>query len=346
VAMWLAIASMEEVLMRKTTLRHSRTTKLREVIIALTALACVYLTKVPCAAAQTLTILVGSDPYYLPIFLADANGYFRDQGLSVSVKMFPSGTDAMLAFRGIGAEFLAAGDAPSLILWSGGDAVGVAPIYESPDNLFGVVQSNIQKAADLKGKTIATRKASTADYFLTTYLKLNDVAPSEVHVVNLSPEECAPAMLSGDIGGFFLWRPYPSLALRMMGDKAHILTTARGVYMEQIFLSANRKFAEANPGTVSKFIMAVKTAIDFVGAEPARSADIVAKRIKANADLVTPVIETKPYTMSYGGQSQGQLKKLVEFLVENQKIKSPLDVVTSVDPSYLKAVDATLVDSH
>jgi ABC-type nitrate/sulfonate/bicarbonate transport system substrate-binding protein len=76
-------------------------------------------------APGEITILTGSDPYYLPIIVAVENGYFKDEGLTVKHRMFPSGTDAMLAFRGIGAEFVASGDSPSLVLWDGGDVVAL-----------------------------------------------------------------------------------------------------------------------------------------------------------------------------------------------------------------------------
>ncbi|MHB8727130.1 MAG: ABC transporter substrate-binding protein [Casimicrobiaceae bacterium] len=295
------------------------------------------------AEAQAITILTGSDPYYLPVIVAVHNGYFKDEGLTVEHRMFPSGTDAMLAFRGINAEFVVSGDAPSLVLWDGGDAVGVAPIYASPDNLVGVVRSDLKSPADLRGKKIGVKKGSTADYFLTTYLEKNGIKPSDVKILNLSPPECVPAMSSGDIDGFFLWQPYPNLALKVMGDKARVLTTARGYYLEQIYVTANRKFAEANPQVVEKVLRALKKAVAFVTAEPEKSAEIVAQKLKAPPALVMRFIKTKPYSMEYGPANREQLVKLTEFLKANNKLKAPLDLHKAFDSRYLRAMDATLI---
>jgi sulfonate transport system substrate-binding protein len=311
-----------------------------------TAAALVVSISAPAADAKPqseVTILTGSDPYYLPIIIAVENGYFRDEGIAVKHRMFPSGTDAMLAFRGIGAEFVASGDAPSLVLWDGGDVVGVAPIYASPENLVGVVNADIKSPAQLKGKKIGVKRGSTADYFLTTYLQKNGLKPSDVNIVNLSPPECVPAISSGSIDGFFLWQPYPGLALKVMGNKARTLTTARGYYMEQIYLTANRKFADAHPETVTAVVRALDKAIAFVRSQPDKSAAIVARKIKTEPSVVMQVIATKPYTLEYGPANRDQLVQLAEFLRSNGKLKGPIDLQNVFNTKYLGEANKALL---
>lgn len=293
--------------------------------------------------AQAVTILTGSDPYYLTIIVAVENGYFKDEGIEVKHRMFPSGTDAMLAFRGVGAEFVAAGDAPSLILWDEPDVVGVAPIYASSDNLLGVVRADLKSPAELKGKKIAVRKGSTADYFLTAYLTANGVNPADVNIMNLSPPETVPAMSSGSIDGFFLWQPYPSLAHKVLGGKVRDLTTARGYYLEQIYLTANRKFAEANPAVVTKVLKVLERAVQFVKAEPTKSAAIVARKIKAQPEMVMALINTKPYSLQYGRANREQMAKLVAFLRDNGKVRNAIDMEKAFDARYLRSLNASYV---
>jgi NitT/TauT family transport system substrate-binding protein len=295
------------------------------------------------AENTTITMLTGGDAAYTPIFVADSQGYFKNEGLDVNIRMFPSGTDAMLAFRAVGAPFLAAGDVPSRVLWEGSDVVGIAPVYATPDNLLGVVRAEIKTAADLKGKKIATRKGSTAEYFLTTYLIKNAINPADVNIINLSPEENAPALLAGNIDGFFIWGPYPALALKIMGDKAHILTTARGYYLEQLYLTANRKFAQENSTVVVKILKAIHLANQYVNSNPIESAQIVARRTKGSVDVISSVIQIKPFSLRYGPENREQLTKLIEFLRGNGKLKTPLSVDQAVDTSYLKSLDAGLV---
>jgi ABC-type nitrate/sulfonate/bicarbonate transport system substrate-binding protein len=295
------------------------------------------------AQSQAVTILTGGDAAYTPIFVASDKGYFKNEGLDVSIRMFPSGTDAMLAFRSVGAPFLAAGDVPSLVLWEGPDVVGIAPFYATPDNLLGIVRADIRNPADLKGKKIATRKGSTAEYFLTTYLTKNGINPADVNIINLGPEENAPALLAGNIDGFFIWGPYPALALKIMGDKARVLTTARGYYLEQLYLTANRNFAQANPDTVVKVLKAIQSANEHIRSNPNDSAEIVARRTKGALDVVSSVIQIKPFSLQFGPENREQLSKLIEFLRSNGKLKTLASVDQALDTRYLKRLDAGLV---
>ena len=130
----------------------------------------------------------GTDPNFLPITVASEKGFFKAEGLDVTQRLFPSGADAMLAFRGIGAQFVAAGDIPSILLWSEfSDLVGIAPIFASTGNLFGVVSSTIKDPKDLIGKKVATKKSSTSEYFIDTYLRKNGIDPKQLNVIDLSP---------------------------------------------------------------------------------------------------------------------------------------------------------------
>jgi ABC-type nitrate/sulfonate/bicarbonate transport system substrate-binding protein len=198
-------------------------------------------------------------------------------------------------------------------------------------------------AADLRGKKIATRKGSTAEYFLTTYLTKNGVNPADLSIVNLGPEENAPAMLAGNIDGFFIWGPYPALALKIMGDKAHVLTTARGYYLEQLYLTANRKFAQENLDTVVKILKAIQTANEHIKKDPKDCIDIVARKTKGAADVVSSVVEINPFSLQFGPENRDQLVKLVEFLRSNGRLKTLASLDGAVDTEYLKRLDPRLV---
>jgi ABC-type nitrate/sulfonate/bicarbonate transport system substrate-binding protein len=297
------------------------------------------------AHAETILLLTGTDPYYSPIIVAAENGYFKDEGLDVSHRMFSSGTDAMLAFRGVNAQFVASGDLPSLALWSEGDAVGVAPYFVSPKNLFGIVKADIKSPKELAGKTIGTRVGSTAEYLLDSYLKKNAIDPKSLKVINLAPPEIVPAMVSGQIDGFFLWRPYPTLAENILGNKIRVLTDAQGYYNETMYLSVNKAFAEKNPEVVKKVIHALQRAVAFINQDPEKSAKFVAAKIKSDPSVALQIFETKPFNMSYTKESAAQLKELADFLAAKGRLKKPVDVNTAVDTKYLRAVDAGLVSN-
>lgn len=294
-------------------------------------------------AQQQILVLTGTDPNFLPIVLAMEKGFFKEEGLNVSHRMFPSGADAMLAFRTVKAQFVAAGDLPSVILWGQGGAVGVAPFFASTDNLFGVVKSELKSPTDLKGKKIAVRKNSTSDYFLQTYLRNHSVDPASVQITDLSPPDMVAALVRNQIDGFFIWRPYPSQAKNILGDKVHVITTAKGYYEERMYMTASKDFAAGNPRVVEKVIRAMKKAIDYAYANENEAATIVANKIKTNPSVVKDVLTSKPFKLSYDRHVGEELERLSQFLVENGRLKSRISSAEVVDSSFLRKVSPQLV---
>jgi ABC-type nitrate/sulfonate/bicarbonate transport system substrate-binding protein len=261
----------------------------------------------------------------------------------MSQRLFPSGADAMLAFRGIGAQFVAAGDIPSILLWSEDtDSVGIAPIFASTENLFGVVSGTIKGPEDLKGKKIATKINSTSEYFIDTYLRKNGLNPSQVHVIDLSPPEMVPALVAGEIDGFFVWRPYPALAEKIMGDKVRVLTSAKGYYVERLLLNANRTFAKQNPEVVLKVLRAIQKAIDYSNQNPDEASALMARKIKTDPSVVKDVLKLNPFNLTYDVGAANDLAGLSQFLVDRGRLKKSVDLTNAFDPSYLRAVNSKL----
>lgn len=297
----------------------------------------------PAQAQQEILIFTGTDPNFLPVVVAAEKGFFKDERLKVSHRMFPSGADAMLAFRSIKAQFVAAGDLPSVILWGQGGAVGVAPFFASSDNLYGVVKAEIKAPSDLKGKKIAVRKSSTSDYFLQTYLRTNNVDPGAVQVVDLSPPEMVPALVRNQIDGFFIWRPYPSQAKKILGDKVRVMTTAGGYYVERMYMSAAKDFATSNPQVVESVVRALKRAIDYAYANPDDAATVVATKVKTEPAIVKEVLVSKPFNLNYDKKAGEELERLSRFLVETGRSQKPISSVDVFDPRFLRSVDPALV---
>ena len=71
------------------------------------------------AASANEKLLVFSQPipHYDSIWMADAKGFFRAEGLDVTFRMFPSGTTAMQIYRVGEGDILMGGDLPGVNYW-------------------------------------------------------------------------------------------------------------------------------------------------------------------------------------------------------------------------------------
>jgi ABC-type nitrate/sulfonate/bicarbonate transport system substrate-binding protein len=166
------------------------------------------------------------------VWMALAKNLYKEAGLDVQIRLFPSGTTALQTFKAGAGDIIFSGDLPALQYWQRGAPYRViAPMERDSKGYVGIVVNGIKSAKDLIGKTIATRVGSTGSYFVSEYLRKNQIDEKLVHVRNLDPPQMPPALCRGDIDGFFVWQPAPSKAKEICGDKVHYLTTADGYMM-------------------------------------------------------------------------------------------------------------------
>ncbi len=137
-------------------------------------------------ASQTaplkLSLAIQAVPHSGLIAIADDRGFFKESGLEVSIKTYPSGLSALEAVCRGEAQMATVADVafvgkvseePSLRI--------VASIGLSTGNkIVARKDRNILKPSDLKGKKIGFSPNTTSDYFLDIFLLTNAIPRSEV----------------------------------------------------------------------------------------------------------------------------------------------------------------------
>jgi ABC-type nitrate/sulfonate/bicarbonate transport system substrate-binding protein len=209
--------------------------------------------------------------YSVPSAKADAiwmglkKGYFKEEGLDVTVKYFSAGTTAMQTFqsgkegkRGFG-DFLTGGELPAVNFWQNMDEqyTLIAVVERDADGYAAIAKADIKSAKDLKGKTIGTRIGSTGSWFISEYLKANGVSEKDVTIKNMDPHIMPSALDRGDIDAFFVWEPYPAQALKISGAKVHKLTTAKGYLNGYLVMGTWKWYLKEHPGVAERMLRAM-----------------------------------------------------------------------------------------
>ncbi|MBA0084591.1 MAG: ABC transporter substrate-binding protein, partial [Acidobacteria bacterium Pan2503] len=164
------------------------------------------------------------------IWMAFEKGYYQQEGLDVTYRLFPSGTTAFQSFQTGQGDIVMTGDLPSVQYFFRvkGDYRTIAVVERDAKGYVAVARKEITKPQDLLGKTVATRVGSTGSWFISEYLTKNGVDPSKVAVKNLDTQVLPAALCGGEIAAFFIWQPIGSRTLEICPDKAHYLTDATG----------------------------------------------------------------------------------------------------------------------
>ena len=192
------------------------------------------------ASAGLFDFLGGGDDTvkigYLPsdhdaaLFVADAQGKFKEKNITTELVQFNNGGDLMTAMASGEVDVGYVGIAP--VLSSVEKGVPVKVISSAQTDGSGIVvtkDSGITSAADLKGKSIATPGEASIQYVLLTYyLKENNLSTSDLNISAMKVPSMNDALKTKQIDGIVTFQPYVSIAANnsdnvVLEDSADIL---------------------------------------------------------------------------------------------------------------------------
>src|SRR5438093_7694476 len=206
--------------------------------------------------AQDTKVAIGMSGWtgFAPLTLAKEAGIFKKNGLDVTLKMIPQ-KDRHLAIAS-GDVQCAATTVETWIVWNAG-GVATKQIFQM-DKSYGadgmVVRSNIQKIADLKGKTVAASAPGTAPYFtLAWFLKKNGLTVKDVKVATLEPAAAAQAFIAGQNDAAMTYEPYLS-TVREKPEAGKIIATTLDYPMVMDTFGCTPKFIAENPKLVQAMV--------------------------------------------------------------------------------------------
>ncbi|MCS0494737.1 ABC transporter substrate-binding protein [Ancylobacter sp. MQZ15Z-1] len=184
------------------------------------------------------------------VWMAFEKGFFKDQGLDITYRLFPSGTTALQSFQAGQGDIVMAGDLPSVqYFFKSGKKFRVIAAMERDSKGYVIAAGkDIKTPQDLIGKTVATRVGSTGSWFISEYLTKNGIDPSKVTIKNLDTQLLPTALCQGDIAAFFIWQPIGSRALEICPDKVHYLGDASGYIRGYLLAGAREDWLNTEEG--------------------------------------------------------------------------------------------------
>ena len=238
------------------------------------------------AAAQETKVAIGISGWtgFAPLTLAKEAGIFKKNGLDVSIKKIPQ-KDRHLAIAS-GDIQCAATTVETWIVWNA-NGVATTQIFQL-DKSYGAdgmaVRNNVQKIADLKGKTVAASAPGTAPYFtLAWFLKKNGLSVKDVTVVNLEPGPAAQAFVAGQNDAAMTYEPYLS-TVRQAPQAGRIIATTLDYPMVMDTFGCTPKFLAENPKAARALADGYFDAVDMIKNDPKRSFEIMGADVKQSAE--------------------------------------------------------------
>ena len=211
-----------------------------------------------------LTIAVGGKNlfYYLPLTIAEQLGYFKAEGLDVTIVDFAGGSRALQAVVGGSADVVSGAFEHTINMQFKGQPMRAFVLQGlAPQIVLGVnpkTMANFKTVADLKGKKIGvTAPGSSTNVMVNFVLAKAGLKPSDVSIVGVGAGNGAvAAMRAGQIDAISNLDPVITL-LQRSGDLKIVSDTRIVSEAEKVFggpmpagcLYCPQSFLDRNPNT-------------------------------------------------------------------------------------------------
>ena len=232
-----------------------------------------------------LTLAVGGKNllYYLPLTIAESMGYFKAEGLDVTIADFAGGSRALQALVGGSADVVSGAFEHTINMQVKGQRLRAFALQgRAPQIVLGVntkTLPNFKNLAELKGKKLGvTAPGSSTNVLANFVLAKAGLKPGDVAIVGVGAGSGAvAAMRSGQIDAISNLDPVITLLLRS-GDLRIVSDTRVVTEADKIFggpmpaacLYAAQSFIDKNPATVQALANAIVRADKWVQAAGAR----------------------------------------------------------------------------
>ncbi|MBP9905987.1 MAG: ABC transporter substrate-binding protein [Rhodoferax sp.] len=224
--------------------------------------------------------------YYLPLTIAEQMGYFKAEGLDVTIVDFAGGAKALQAVVGGSADVVSGAFEHTVNMQFKGQPMRAFVLQgATPQIVLGVSPKtlpNFKSIADLKGKKVGVSAPGSSTNVVVNFLLAKaGLKPSDVSIVGVGTGSGAvAAMRSGQIDAMSNLDPVITLLLRS-GDLKIVSDTRLPAESEKVFggpmpagcLYAPQPFIDKNPNTVQALTNAMVRASKWI--QTAGAAEII-----------------------------------------------------------------------
>jgi NitT/TauT family transport system substrate-binding protein len=276
----------------------------------------------------TVAVLPATDD--APFWLALKDGYFREEGLTVTPKVVAQSTLAIPEMVHGSVDVIGGGNYVSFFQAQARGAVDIrviAPAGSCTKDDFSVValpSSGIRSPTGLAGKTIAvglTNSISTLT--ITEMLRADNVSAASVHYVAVPYLDMLAALKKGDVAAASMVEPFLSEAEASLGAQviqAQCQGPTASLPLSGYFATA--AWAQANPHTARAFAAAIDRAQALADNDRAAAEKILPTYIKGISG-VTAIVNLNAYPTSL---DPVLIQRVADLMLSGGLLKMHLDV--------------------
>ena len=292
------------------------------------------------SSAKIIVGLSSVNVAFLPVYVTEAKGFFKDEGLDVLLVLFNAGATNLQAL--IGGDIHMMGSA--FVETIGGRAAGV-----DIKNFWGVCnimpfqlysQSDFKSMKQAKGKRFAiSRFGSLTDFLTRATLRHFGVDSKEVTILQIGSTPARFAALSAKaVDASIVWFPVTEIAKSQGYNK---LLDLKEIFPEWPYetFAAKESYLGKERDQVSKFLRAYQRGVKYTIENKPEAVKIMGKYVKLDPAYAPAGYDEYRDSFPLNGQiAEKVIPAVIEEEFQAGRIKKKVTMEDMVDRSFIKAL--------
>jgi|GEM_PF-1793260 NitT/TauT family transport system substrate-binding protein len=291
---------------------------------------------------ETITFCRANNMVSALVYIAEAQGYLREEGLDVTFLTATNGKicqDDLIAGK---ADMASYAEGPMTYLSFSPHALQiVAQMEENPEtSVFARRDHGINQESDIKGKTVGYLPGTVSYLYLARLVEKLGLSMEDMHLVALQPPTMPQALQGGVIDAFIMWEPWGHQAMQALGDKAIHLRDPK-LYNYRALLITTKSFGAEHPARVEHLLRALLKAENYIHVHRSESIAFLSQTTSLDASVLEenwPVTEHKLKLDSSLISLMQDNARYISRDDPNFKDKPIPDFRTFIEPKFLREV--------
>ncbi|SEG54902.1 NitT/TauT family transport system substrate-binding protein [Nonomuraea solani] len=286
---------------------------------------------------EKTTIKVGALPIPDPVslYIANAKGFFKEEGLTVEPVTITGGAAALPQIESGALDISQTNYVSTFLAVSTGKKIKiVADMYQAAPNTFNILvpkDSPIKTVADLKGKTVLVNNLrNIATLAVTSQLKAAGLTETDVKFAEKPFPEMGNAIKSGQADAGWITEPFITANQNALGFRS-IADTMTGPTADLSIAGwmATEGWAKENPKTLAAFQRAIAKAQALASGDRKEIEAMLPTYTKIDAKTASAItLGAYPSTLD-----AARLQKVADLMLEYKYIPQAIDAKSIIATS-------------
>jgi NitT/TauT family transport system substrate-binding protein len=313
---------------------------MKRILVAFAAALLLFAVAPANSSAKLIVGLSSVNVAFLPVYVTEAKGFFKDEGLDVLLVLFNAGATNLQALIGGDVQIMGSAFVETL----GGRAAGV-----DVKNFWGVSnimpfqlysQPDFKSMKQAKGKRFAiSRFGSLTDFLTRATLRHFGVDEKEVTILQIGSTPARFAALTAKgVDASIVWFPVTEIAKSQGYNK---LLDLKEVFPEWPYetFAAKETWLNKERDQATKFLRAYQRGVRYVRENKADSVRILQKYVKMDPAYAPAGYDEYRDSFPLNGQiAEKVIPLVIEQEFESGRIKKKITVGDMIDRSFMSVI--------